>query len=111
MAGVRRACDADVVIKTSGVGVNDELLEAAVADLVGPQVKIFWDVDAPATLARVEADPADRFRALIPQYDLVLTYGGGDPVVRRYRALGAADCVPVYNALDPETHYRVPPDA
>ena len=40
---------------------------------------------------------------------MILTYGGGDPVVRAYRALGARDCVPIYNALDPSTHYPVPP--
>src|SRR4051812_12122673 len=108
LAMVRRARGADVVVKTSGVGVNDELLEAAVVELEGPQLKVFWDVDAPATLARVEGDRADPFRELIPEYDLVLTYGGGDPVVSRYTALGARACIPVYNALDPATHHPVP---
>ena len=28
----------------------------------------------------------------------------------RYRALGARDCMPIYNALDPATHHPVPPD-
>jgi spore maturation protein CgeB len=100
---------ADVVVKTSGVGVNDAELEAGVLVLDAPTT-VFWDVDAPATLARLEADAADPLRALVPRYDLVLTYGGGDPVVERYRALGARDCVPVYNALDPETHHPVPPE-
>jgi spore maturation protein CgeB len=97
---------ADVVVKCSGVGVHDALLEAAVLELGAP-VTIFWDVDAPATLATMEADEDDPLRTLIGGYDLVLTYGGGDPVVRRYRALGARDCVPVYNALDPTTHHPV----
>jgi spore maturation protein CgeB len=100
----------DVVVKCSGVGVHDTLLEAAVLDLGAP-VTIFWDVDAPATLARMEADEADPLRARIADFDLVLTYGGGDPVVRRYGALGARDCVPVYNALDPTTHHPVAPRA
>jgi spore maturation protein CgeB len=99
--------NADVVVKCSGVGVHDELLEAAVLDLGAP-VTIFWDVDAPATLGRMEADPDDALRTRIGDYDLVLTYGGGDPVVRRYAALGARECIPVYNALDPTTHHRVP---
>ncbi|MFN4062185.1 MAG: glycosyltransferase [Paracoccus hibiscisoli] len=55
-------------------------------------------------------NPDDVLRRMLPDLDLVLTYGGGDPVVRAYRALGARDCVPVYNALDPETHHSVPPD-
>jgi spore maturation protein CgeB len=48
-------------------------------------------------------------RELVPSYDMVLTYGGGDPVVERYRALGARYCEPVYNALDPATHHPVVP--
>jgi spore maturation protein CgeB len=88
--------------------VLDPELEAAVLEL-GPEA-IFWDVDAPATLARLEADPDDPLRALVPRYALVLTYGGGEPVVGRYRALGARDCVPVYNALDPVTHHPVAPE-
>ncbi|HET9507505.1 MAG TPA: glycosyltransferase [Gaiellaceae bacterium] len=104
-----RAAGADVVVKASGVGVLDAELEAGVLELGSPTT-IFWDVDAPATLARLEADADDSLRALVPRYDLVLTYGGGDPVVQRYRALGARDCVPVYNALDPATHHPVQPD-
>jgi spore maturation protein CgeB len=100
--------DFDVVVKCSGVGVHDHLLEEAVLDLGAP-LTIFWDVDAPATLASMEADEADPLRARIADFDLVLTYGGGDPVVHRYRALGARDCVPVYNALDPTTHHPVAP--
>jgi spore maturation protein CgeB len=105
---VRRADGADVVVKASGVGVRDAELEAAVLELDAPTT-IFWDVDAPATLARLEADAGDPLNALVPRYDLVLTYGGGDPVVERYEALGARRCIPVYNALDPETHHPAPP--
>jgi len=106
---LERARGADVLVKASGVGVNDELLEAAAPD-VDARATVYWDVDAPATLARVEADPDDPFHSVLPRYDFVLTYGGGEPVVERYRALGARDCVPVYNALDPQTHHPVPPD-
>lgn len=101
---------ADLVVKASGVGVFDELLEAGVLDLQGPGTRVaFWDVDAPATLDRVYQNPQDAFRPLIPQYDLVLTYGGGEPVNRAYRQLGARECIPIYNAVDPETHHPVPP--
>ncbi|KQS28290.1 glycosyltransferase [Dyadobacter sp. Leaf189] len=102
------AMDADVIIKTSGVGVFDELLEKEVAAL-GQRDKfvIFWDVDAPATLDRVHHNENDYFKDLIPQYDLILTYGGGDPVINAYTALGARKCVPIYNALDPATHHPV----
>jgi spore maturation protein CgeB len=104
-AALRRARGFDVVVKASGVGIADAELEQGVLAL-GAATTIFWDVDAPATLARMESDPNDALRELVPRYDLVLTYGGGVPVVDRYEALGARACIPVYNALDPETHHR-----
>jgi spore maturation protein CgeB len=106
---VAGAADADVVVKASGVGVFDTVLEEAVAELEGPEVRVFWDVDAPATLATVEADAGNPLRELIGRYDVVLTYGGGQPVIDSYAALGARACVPIYNALDPETHHPEPP--
>jgi spore maturation protein CgeB len=108
---VQQARGADLVVKASGVGVHDELLETAVLDLQGPRTLVaFWDVDAPATLDRVHGNAADPFLPLVPQYDIVLTYGGGEPVRQAYLALGARDCVPIYNALDPSTHYPVRPE-
>jgi spore maturation protein CgeB len=108
---LERASGADLVVKASGVGVFDELLEREVLRLKGPHTQvIFWDVDAPATLERITLDPKDPFRSLIPKYDLVLTYGGGNPIVRSYLNFGARHCVPIYNALDPETHFPVQPE-
>jgi len=110
-AALENARKADLVVKASGVGVFDALLEAAVLDLKRPDtLALFWDVDAPATLDRVQNDPLDPFRELIPRYDLVLTYGGGEPVREAYLALGAGECIPIYNALDPHTHFPVPPE-
>lgn len=101
----------DVVVKASGVGVYDELLEERIPDLRRPGgLAVFWDVDAPATLERMETDGDDPFRAHVPRYDLVLTYGGGPPVRQAYRRMGARECIPIYNALDPETHAPAEPD-
>jgi len=105
------ACDADFIIKHSGVGADDELLEREVLSCrSGHKQVAFWDVDAPATLARVEENPADPFRALISQYDFIFTYGGGPPVVEHYRRLDARNCYPIYNGLDPDTHHPVTAD-
>ena len=112
LRALEQARHADVIGKASGVGVGDALLEREVLALqTGTRRVIFWDVDAPATLERVDADAADAFRALIPRYDLVFTYGGGPRVVAAYHRLGARDCIPIYNALDPDTHFPVPGDA
>jgi spore maturation protein CgeB len=103
------ATGAEAIVKASGVGAYDAVLEEAVAECDDPALRIFWDVDAPATLAAMEGDEPSPLRDLIGRYDLVLTYGGGRPVIDRYTALGARACVPVYNALDPETHHPAPP--
>jgi spore maturation protein CgeB len=112
--GVARALDrsrsADIIVKASGIGVFDQELERAVLDRRAGALAVFWDVDAPATLDRMAGNPDDPFRALVPKYDLILTYGGGEPVCSAYRAFGARDCVPIYNALDPATHFPVVPD-
>lgn len=104
---MRRASEADVVVKASGVGVfDDELL--GVFDHARPDaLTIFWDVDAPATLAEMRAAPEHALKRALPAIDQVLTYGGGPPVIEAYLAMGARACRPIYNALDPTTHHPV----
>jgi spore maturation protein CgeB len=110
-AAAAEAARADIVVKASGVGFADEAILAQVMEAARPgALRLFWDVDAPATLAELQAAPEHPLRAALPRLDAVMTYGGGDPVVSAYRALGARDCVPIYNALDPETHHPVPPE-
>lgn len=109
---VARAARADVVVKASGVGVFDDLLLEGVMTAARPHaVKVFWDVDAPATLAELRTDPDLPLRRILPTLDLVLTYGGGPPVIAAYEALGARACRPIYNALDAATHHPVAPDS
>ncbi len=52
----------------------------------------------------------DPFHTALPQFDLVLTYGGGKRVTDEYRRIGARECVAIYNAFDPDVHFPVPPD-
>lgn len=105
----RQAAEADIVVKASGVGFEDNLLLSRLLHYArSDALKIFWDVDAPATLAEIRSAPGHPLRQALPALDLVLTYGGGDPVINAYRSLGARDCIPVYNALDPQTHHPVP---
>lgn len=101
---------ADIVVKASGVGFEDELLLAEVLAHARPDaIKVFWDVDAPATLEELRVGPDHPLRQLLGEIDLVLTYGGGQPVVDAYLAFGALRCIPIYNALDPDTHHPVEP--
>lgn len=115
-AVVAEAARADIVVKASGVGVfDDALLDGAMAAARADALRIFWDVDAPATLATLHSGEQapmspEVIRRHLPALDLVLTYGGGPPVIGAYEAFGAPRCVPIYNALDPSTHHPVAPD-
>ena len=111
-AVIAEAAAADVVVKASGVGVFDDVLLDGVMAAARPDaIRIFWDVDAPATLAELgRGGPDHPLRRALPGLDMVLTYGGGPPVVAAYEGFGARHCVPIYNALDPETHFPVAPD-
>lgn len=102
------ARSADILVKASGVGVFDAELERAVANVPTRAIRVYWDVDAPATLDAMAHEPNHHLRDVISSYDMVLTYGGGDGVVSAYRTMGARDCVPIYNALDPATHFPAP---
>jgi spore maturation protein CgeB len=111
LRAVESAQAADLIVKASGVGVFDDLLERAILDVKrASNMVVFWDVDAPATLERLTRNPGDPFSELINRYDAVFTYGGGDPVIEAYEAFGARRCIPIYNGLDPQTHFPVPPD-
>jgi spore maturation protein CgeB len=105
------AAGADVVIKASGVGVFDRALLEGITRHARPgALRLFWDVDAAATLDEMRQDADHPVRRVLPELDFVLTYGGGPPVVDAYEAFGARRCVPIYNALDPATHHPVVPE-
>ena len=102
---------ADIVVKASGVGVFDDELLAGIIEQASPHaLRIFWDVDAAATLDEMRLSDDHPVRRALGALDLVLTYGGGPPVVNAYEGFGAARCMPIYNALDRSTHYPVNPD-
>ena len=108
---IAEAAHADVVVKASGVGVFDtELLEGVTAAAMPEAVTVFWDVDAAATLDEMRAAEDHPLRRRLTEFDLVMTYGGGPPVVGAYAGFGARRCEPIYNALDPATHYPTEPD-
>jgi spore maturation protein CgeB len=107
LAGAAR--QADLLVKASGIGVFDSELEQAVPNACPPHALcVYWDVDAPATLDAIESHTDHPLRTAIPRYDAVLTYGGGDAVVNAYTRVGARLCLPIYNAVDPETHHPAP---
>lgn len=108
---LRRASLADIVIKHSGLGVDDELLEQRVLELSPKSLVFFWDVDAPATIARMRENPNDPLIRAIPRYDAVLTYGGGPEIRKAYGHFGAKAYYSIYNGLDSQTHFPVKPSS
>ncbi len=105
------AASADVIVKHSGIGVDDALLERKVVELTRNCLVIFWDVDAPATIASAQQSLDTPFRRCIPMFDAIFTYGGGPSIREAYLALGAQAYCSIYNGLDPETHHPVAPDS
>jgi spore maturation protein CgeB len=104
------AAQADIVVKHSGIGVDDALLQRRVLECSKSSMCFIWDVDAPATLARMDANPDDPFREDVRGYDAILTYGGGPMARDGFQRYHARAYYSMYNGLDPETHFPVARD-
>ncbi len=103
--------EADLVVKHSGIGCDDRELERRVPAERSAHAKTFiWDVDAPATIHRMEADHTDALALATPGYDAILSYGGGPMARDGFLRFGARAYYNMYNGLDPETHFPVTPD-
>ncbi|MDQ2805759.1 MAG: glycosyltransferase [Chloroflexota bacterium] len=111
-AALAEAASSDWVLVCSGIGANDDYIQARALALraAGRPRVAFWDVDAPFNLTAAHAAPDSPFTRRIPAWDAIFTYGGGPRVVAEYGALGARACHPIYNAVDPDSYFPVPPD-
>jgi spore maturation protein CgeB len=103
----QEARDADVVIVTSYC--PDAI---AAFELIGGRVlSVFYDLDTPVTLAQLASGhdvPYLGPRGLA-DFDLVLSYTGGDAMEQLRTRLGARAVVPLYGHVDPEVHRPVAP--
>jgi spore maturation protein CgeB len=70
-------------------------IEGVLASAARDALKIYWDVDAPATLADLAAGTCETLRRALPAFDLVLTYGGGPQVVREFLAFAINRKAPI----------------
>jgi spore maturation protein CgeB len=72
-------------------------------------VTAFYDIDTPVTLARLSNGGSDYItRALIPAYDLYLSFTGGPTLDRLEREFGARMARALYCSVDPADYF---PDA
>lgn len=100
--------DADAAIVTS---YCPDAPSAADLVLCSGAVRVFYDLDAPVTLARIDEDlpvewvGEDGYSG----YDLVLSYSGGRSLDELRSKLGARRVAPLYGSVDSEVHHAVRP--
>jgi spore maturation protein CgeB len=110
-AARRHLADADVAMITSycpdAVAASRLVLDSYA------ELKTFYDLDTPVTLARLDAGervdylPPDGLRG----FDLVLSYTGGRALDALRDRLGARRVAPLYGSVDPEIHRAADPVA
>lgn len=105
---LRHLRDADVAIVTSycpdGIAAAELVLDSLT------ELRVFYDLDTPVTLARLQADEKVDYvgpRGL-RDFDLVLSYTGGRSLDQLRDVLGARRAVPLYGSVDPEIHVPAP---
>ncbi|ACA16163.1 conserved hypothetical protein [Methylobacterium sp. 4-46] len=95
-----RECDAAIVTSycPDAVAATDLALAAPVS--------VFYDLDTPVTLARLEAGEAVPYLGPrgLRDFDLVLSYTGGAALDALRARLGARRVAPLYGHVDPDAH-------
>jgi spore maturation protein CgeB len=100
--------DADVTMVTSycpdGISAGDLLLSVPHA------TRVFYDLDTPVTFTRLDAgEPISYISPRgLDEFDLVLSYTGGEALERLRTELGARRVAPLYGHVDPDVHRPVP---
>jgi spore maturation protein CgeB len=102
--------DADAVIVGSYVPEGIAVGEWVTSQARG--VTAFYDIDTPVTLAKLSNGGADYVtRALIPKYDVYLSFTGGPTLERLEREFGARMARALYCSVDPEQYAPADADA
>ncbi len=108
-AARRHVADADVAIVTSycpdGIAATELVLDSAAP------VKAFYDLDTPVTLEALNAGRTLSYigRRGLADFDVVLSYTGGEVLQALQTRLGARRVQPLYGSVDPDVHHPVPP--
>jgi spore maturation protein CgeB len=69
----------------------------------------FYDIDTPETLAALAEDRCEYLaRALVPGFDLYLSFTGGPTLRRLEREVGARRARPLFCSFDPAAYYPEP---
>ena len=72
-------------------------------------ISAFYDIDTPVTLTKLERGERDYISpALIPKFDLYLSFTGGPTLRRIEREFGAPRARALYCSVDPEQYFPAP---
>lgn len=104
-SAIMTARQSDVVIAASylpeGRRICDDILELA------RPLRVFYDLDTPITLQHMKNSGAEYLRASqIPEFDLLLSFTGGDVLRQLEEVYGARLVRPLYGCVDPDVYFR-----
>src|SRR6185369_3901851 len=101
--------DADVAIITSYCPDSQVFSDIVLAQ--DRALRVFYDLDTPVTLARLEAGECVSYIPVagLGDFDLVLSYSGGRALDEFRTRLGARHLAPLYGHVDPDLHHPTPP--
>jgi spore maturation protein CgeB len=101
--------DADVAIITSYCPDSTAANDLVLTECRG--LRVFYDLDTPVTLARLEAGEHVPYIAAsgLSGFDLVLSYSGGRALDEFRTRLGAQRVAPLYGHVDPDLHHPTSP--
>ena len=106
---IREIDDADVAMVTSycqdGRAASRLLFEA------GSRTRCFYDLDTPVTISRLRAGESVEYLPVngLTDFDLVLSYTGGEALRTLSTLLGARRVAALYGSVDPEIHRPAAP--
>ena len=74
-------------------------------------VRLFYDLDTPITLAKLAHDSCEYLRREhMPEFDLYLSFTGGDILTALERDWGVQRAAAIYGCVDPDVHHRREPE-
>ena len=100
--------DADVAMVTSYCPDGIAAAEIVVASR---PLKVFYDLDTPVTLERIEAGHSVDYIGAsgLRDFDIVLSFTGGRALSGLHNRLGARRAIALYGSVDPHVHRPVAP--
>jgi spore maturation protein CgeB len=102
----RALADADAAIVTSYCPDGRAAAELVLASRT---TRVFYDLDTPVTLSRLESGEDVAYLPVdgLGEFDLVLSYTGGRALDELRARLGARRVAPLYGSADPARHHPV----